>query len=137
MTASRRMVPRGKASFGLLLAAVLAVLPACRSTVRAKEHVEKGNQYFAQKQYSSAQDEYRQAIQISPDYADAYYRQGLLQIQQEYPAAARQSLTRAVELDPKNLDARLHLGDLLISSTQYSEARQQADAVAQQDEKNA
>jgi tetratricopeptide (TPR) repeat protein len=121
----------------LLLAAVLGLLPACRSTARAREHVEKGNQYLAQTQFSSAESEYQQAIQINPDFADAYYRLGLLQIQQEYPTAARQSLAHAVDLDPKNLDARLRLGDLLVSSTQYAEARQQADAVLQQDGKNA
>jgi len=126
-----------KLSILLLLAATLGLLPACRSTARAREHVEKGNQYFAQKQFSSAQDEYQQAIQINPDFADAYYRLGLLQIQQEYPTAARQSLEHAVDLDPKNLDAHLRLGDLLISSTQYAEARQQAEAVLQQDGKNA
>ena len=121
----------------LLLATALGLLPACRSSARAREYVEKGNQYFAQKQFTSAENEYRQAIQIDPDYADADYRLGILQIQQEYPTAARQSLARAVDLAPKNLDARLHLGDLLISSTQYAEARQQAEAVLQQDGKNA
>jgi tetratricopeptide (TPR) repeat protein len=119
-----------------VLAAMLAVLPACRSTARARGHVEKGNQYFAQKNFSSAENEYRQAIQIDPHFSDAFYRLGLLQIQQEYPTAARQSVARAVDLDSKNLNARLHLGDLLISSTQYAEARQQAEAVLQQDGKN-
>jgi tetratricopeptide (TPR) repeat protein len=120
-----------------LLAAMLAALPGCRSSARAKEHVEKGNQYFAQKQLSTAENEYRQAIQINPDLADAYYRLGFLQIQQEHPTAASQSFAHAVDLDPRNLDARLHLGDLLVSSTQYAEAHQQADAVLQQDGKNA
>jgi tetratricopeptide (TPR) repeat protein len=121
----------------LLLVAALAMFPACRSSARAREHVEKGNQFFAQKQFSAAENEYRQAIQINPDFADAYYRLGLLQIQQQYPTAASQSLAHVVELAPKNLDARLHLGDLLVSSTQYSEARQQAEAVLQQDGRNA
>ena len=125
------------ASLLLLLLAMLAVLPACRSTLRAREHVEKGNEYFAEKRLPSAENEYQQAIRINPDFADAYYRLGLAQIQQEYTTAAAQSLARAVELDPRNLDARLNLGDLEISSTQYNEARQQAEAVLQQDEKNA
>ena len=132
-----RVSSLGKFILLLPLAATLGLLPACRSTARAREHVEKGNQYLAQKQLSSAENEYQQAIQINPDFADAFYRLGLLQIQQEYPTAARQSLAHAVDLDPKNLDARLHLGDLLVSSTQYSEARQQAEAVLQQDGKNA
>jgi tetratricopeptide (TPR) repeat protein len=126
-----------RASVALLLALVCGSLPACRSTARAKEHVEKGNGYFAQKQFSAAENEYREAIQISPDFADAYYRLGLLQIQLEHPAAASQSLARAVNLDPRNSDARLHLGELQVSSTQYADAEQQAEAVLQQDGKNA
>jgi tetratricopeptide (TPR) repeat protein len=126
-----------RAALMFVLAPTLALLPACRGSARARERVEKGNQYFAQKQFSAAENEYRQAIQINPDFADAYYRLGLLQIRQEYPAAASKSLARAVELDPKNLDARLHLGDLEISSTQYVEARQQAEAVLKLDGKSA
>ena len=128
-----RIFSLGTSGVLLLLVAALGLLPSCRSTARAKAHVDAGNQYFAQKQFSSAENEYRQAIQISPDFAEAYYRLGLLQIQQEHPTAANQSFAHAVELDPKNLDARLHLGDLLISSTQYADARQQAEAVLQQD----
>jgi tetratricopeptide (TPR) repeat protein len=121
----------------LLLAALLANLPACRSSTRAQEHLTKGNLYFDQKQFSSAEDEYRQAVQIKPDFAEAFYRLGIVQTLQEHPTVARQSFARAVELDPKNPDARLHLGELQLSSTQYLEARQQADAVLQQDTKNA
>ena len=116
---------------------LLAVLPACRSSARAREHVDRGNHYFAQKQLSQAENEYREAIQIDRDFAGAYYRLGLLQIAEEHPTAAMQSLAHAVELDPKNIDARLRLGDLLVASTQYGEARQQADAVLQQDGRNA
>src|SRR5580698_1133256 len=100
----------------LFLTKVLAVLPACHSTARARALVERGNEYFAQKQFSTAENEYRQAITINPDFADAYYRLGLLQIQQEHPTAASQSLAHAADLDPKNLDARLHLGDLQVAS---------------------
>jgi tetratricopeptide (TPR) repeat protein len=128
---------RHNAGIVLVLAVMLAVLPACRSTARARERVEKGNQDFTQKQFTAAENEYRQAIQIKPDFADAYYRLGLLQIQEEYPTSARQSFAHAVELEPKNLNARLHLGDLLVASTEYSEARQQAEAVLQQDGKKA
>jgi tetratricopeptide (TPR) repeat protein len=120
-----------------LLAAMLASLPGCRSSARAREHIEQGKQYFSQQQFSSAESEYRRAIQIDPDSAEAYYRLGLVQIEQEHPTAASQSLSRAVELDPKNLGARVRLGDLLVSSAQYSEARQQAEAVIQQDGRNA
>ncbi len=121
----------------LLLTAALCLLPGCRRTARAREHVEKGNQFFAQNQLPSAENEYRQAIQIDADFADAYYRLGVLQVQQDHPTAARQSFAHAVDLDPKLVDARLRLGNLLVASTQYTEARQHAEAVLQQEGKNA
>jgi len=134
MTPSRPIISK----LGLLFLTVfLAALPACRSSARAREHVEKGNQAFTQKQFSDADKEYREAIRIDPDFAGAYYRLGLLQIEQQHPTAATQSLSKAVDLDPKNLDARLQLGELLVSSTQYSEAQKQAQTVLQQDGENA
>lgn len=129
--------PVGNSLVILFLAAAVGLLPACRGTARAKAHVEKGNQYFAQSQLSPAEDEYRQALQSDADFADAHYHLGILQTQQDHPTAAIQSLSRAVELDPQNLDARLRLGDLLISSTQYNDARSQAEAVLQRDARNA
>src|SRR5216684_2454598 len=96
----RRIANLGTASLVLLLAPTLALLPACRSSARAKEHVERGNDYFTQKQFSSAESEYRQASQIDPDFAHAYYRLGLLQVQLKHPTAAMQSFARAVDLDP-------------------------------------
>jgi tetratricopeptide (TPR) repeat protein len=121
----------------IFLAATLVLVPACRNGARAREHVDKGNRLFAARQFASAESEYQQAIQINPDSGDAYFRLGLLQVDQEHPTAATQSLKRAVDLDPRNIEARLRLGDLLISSTQYAEAREQVEAVLRQDSKSA
>jgi tetratricopeptide (TPR) repeat protein len=120
----------------MLLVALLATLPACRGSARAKERVEKGNQYLEQKQPADAIREYQQAIEIDPDLADAHYRLGLVELQEEHPTAATRSLARAVELDPKNLDARLHLGNLLVAATQYADAHSQAEAVLSADSRN-
>ncbi len=115
----------------------LAVLSACHSSARAKEHVQQGNEFFQQKRFAEAGDEYKQAIQIDPDLGEAYYRLGILQEQQEHPSAALKSFARAVELDSRNVDAKLRLGLLLVSSTQYDDAHKQAEAVLSIDNKNA
>ena len=137
MNSSRWIVWLGKTSVVAALTVGLGLVVACRSSARAKAHVEQGEQYSAQRQFALAEHEYREAIEISPDFADAYYRLGLLQTQQEHPTAARQSFSRAVELDPNNLDARLQLGKLLVASAQYGEAQQQAEAVLNSDGRNA
>jgi tetratricopeptide (TPR) repeat protein len=121
---------------GFLLLATLTLLPACYHSVRAKEHVEKGNDYAAKNQWSESESEYEQAIAIDPKLDDAYFRLGLLQLRQDRPTAAAKSFSRAVDLNPKNLEARLRLGNLQVLSAQYDEARRQAEAVLSRDGKN-
>src|SRR5580658_1113743 len=119
-----------------LIVAMLAMLPACYHSRQAKEDVEKGNVWAAKNQWAEAESEYRQAIAIDPKLGDAYFRLGLLELQQDSPSAAAKSFSRAVELDPRNLEARLRLGNLLVSATQYEEARRQAEAVLSLDAGN-
>jgi tetratricopeptide (TPR) repeat protein len=119
-----------------LLAAISALMPACYHSARAKEHVEKGNEYTVKNQASEAEREYQQAIAIDPKLDDAYFRLGLLQLQQDRPTAAAKLFSRAVDLNPKNLEARLRLGNLLVLSAQYDEARQQAEGVLSRDGRN-
>src|ERR1700720_3167456 len=129
MIRSARTVPGLTDAKGLLfLLTALLILSSCRASSRAKEHLELGNRYVERNQIAEAEGEYQQAIRIDADFADAYYRLGLLELQQEHPTAATKSLFRAVELDPKNSSARVHLGSLLVSATRYAEAREQADA---------
>ncbi len=137
-TRTTRWLARNKRWTALALVALAMVgLAACRNSARAREHVERGNEFVQQKQFSAARSEYREAIKVAPDLSDAHYRLGLLEVQQEHPTAAIQALSRAVELDPKNVDARLRLGGLFLSATQYEDARQQALAVLSSDARNA
>lgn len=127
--------PAGIAGILPLVLTALALLPACHSA-RAKEHIEKGNGYAAKNQWTEAESEYRQAITIDAKLGDAYFRLGLVELQQERPTAAAKSFSQAVELDPKNLEARLHLGNLLVASAQYQDGRRQAEAVLDRDGRN-
>ena len=121
----------------LLVVSLLTVLSACKNSARAREHVEAGSRLVEQKQFTQAENEYKQAIQIDSTLADAHYRLGILEQQEEHPTAATQEFSRAVQLDGKNLDARLHLGTLQVSATQYADAHDQAEAVLAVDSKNA
>lgn len=129
LAAIKKMFGWQEIACGVLLLTGLLGLSGCRGSARAREHVDKGNQYFAQKQFAQARSEYQQATAADADYPEAHYRLGLLELQQEHPTAAIQSLTRAVDLDPKNQDAHLRLGQLLVAATQYDEATKQANAM--------
>jgi len=112
----------------LLAAAMLALLPSCRHSRQAKEHVAQGDAFAANHRLTEAENEYKQAIAIDPKLAEAHFRLGLLDLQQDKPTAAAKALARAVELDPKNIEAHLRLGSLYVSAAQFEEARRQAEA---------
>jgi|GEM_PF-1964120 len=51
-----------------------------------------------------------QAVQLVPDFKEAWFNLGLLQLRQNLVREAQVSLTRSTELEPKNLDAWKSLG---------------------------
>jgi len=119
--------------------AALALLAACNRdpAVRKQKYMNSGNKYFSQKRYDEAVIEYRNALQVDPQFAEAYYRLGLsfLQLGQWVPAG--QSFSRAVAIDPENADAHLRLGNILLGVGQYADARAQGDEVLQRNPQNA
>jgi tetratricopeptide (TPR) repeat protein len=93
---------------------------------RGKAHYEKGD-------YVKASLEFRNAIQIDPKYADAYYMLGMSQFLRGDLGGAFGSLKRAVDLDPRHLPAQAQLGKLLLSAGQRDEAMGKAEEVLKTD----
>ena len=117
------------------------VLSGCGRDAQAKKiaHVQKGEQYFAEEKYAEAIIEFKNAIQLDPNDAQAYYKialaylkkGGLLNLKQAY-----QAFSKTAELDPNLLDAQLKLGELYLLSKHFSEARTKAELVLQRDADN-
>jgi len=58
---------------------------------QAKEHVDLGIAYFEERKAEEALQEFRQAIQVDPDYADAHFHMGgLLHALKAYPSAIKE-----------------------------------------------
>ncbi len=116
-----------------------AMLTACNRdpAVRRQKYLESGNKYFSQKRYDEANIQYRNALQVDPQFAEAYYRLGLsfLQLGQWVPAG--QSFSRVIAIDPDNLDAHIRLGNILLGVGQYADARSQAEEVTRRNPQNA
>src|SRR5205085_6270428 len=103
----------GRRLLFLLLSVLLALaLVACSNPAKAKaEHLQRGQQYLKDKKYAEAALEFRNALQLDDQSAEAHW--GLAQAfeGQDNILPMIQELQRTVQLDPKNSDAAMRLGN--------------------------
>lgn len=72
----------------------------------AEEHNNRGAELLIEGNYSEAAEEFRKAVEIDDDYADAYYNLGKVYSYLEDYSSAEEYYTTAIEIDPD--DARYH-----------------------------
>ena len=96
----------------------MLALSGCALTKEAKEakFLSLGKQQYAKKDYARAVIEFRNAIRIAPNDAEAYYQLGLAYTGTGDVRAAYAALKKATDLNPKHADAQLKLASLMLSS---------------------
>jgi len=72
--------------------------------------------------YRSAVKEYKKAIALYPEYAEAYNNLGLIHSRLDGPQSARSAYLKAIEIVPNYVDAHFNLGRLYDSLDQYDKA---------------
>ena len=108
------MSVRGVSAVALALLAAVCGLTACSTSVskldsltqaepdsvrqRAMRRLSLASAYYEQNQNDVAQQEVRAALQIDPNYADAYSLLGLIHQRAKAPALAQQSFEQALQL---------------------------------------
>lgn len=113
-----------------MVLAVLGVVAGCGSPDEKKTaFFEKGKKLLESGDSVSARLEFKNAIQIDPDFAQAYHYLGKIELHQKNGKAAFGALSRAVALDPENIDARLDLGRLFLAGNALDRAEEQVEAV--------
>lgn len=95
----------------------------------AKKRLDEGNAFVAQNFYGAAMDEYSKAIELYPQYAEAYYGRGLCYAKRYECDEALLDLNAAIRLDPNCVEAYLQraivlriLGDNAASLTDFNTA---------------
>lgn len=78
-------------------------------------YVDHGNRFAETGKYADAALQYQKAIQKAPDFGDAHYRLGLLDLKRNQPVPAYRELLRAAELLPGNEEVLSRLGQLALS----------------------
>ena len=94
----------------VLLIALAFIAIGCSSDGEKKaSHLEKGETYFEIGEYKSAELEFRNAIQIDPEFVDAYERLGETYLKLGDPRGAFREYSMVAKLDPEHTDASLKL----------------------------
>ena len=79
------------------------------------EHFQQGKTYFDQKRFAAAIVEWKNAIQLDPQFAQAHYYLGQAYIEGDQFARALEPLERSVGLNPGLVEAQLALAELYLT----------------------
>jgi tetratricopeptide (TPR) repeat protein len=126
-------------SFSALVVGLLLLCSCDRfrdPNVVKQKYVQSGQLYFDKGEYGRASIQFRKALQIDHQYAEAYYRLGLTDIKLQLWPDAFRALDQATALDPNNLPADLKLAELELSARQWEDARQHVGATLKVDPNN-
>jgi tetratricopeptide (TPR) repeat protein len=89
------------------------VAPGCFKSAREAHHLEKGEQFFQQKDYARAILELKSAAQAKPRDPKPYYQLGLVYLETGDLQGAVSSLLKATEIDPKYAPAQLKVAEIM------------------------
>lgn len=88
----------------------------------AEAHAALAYEDFFNWNWASAEDEFKQSIQLNPNYASAHSHYGLYLVARERIDEAVAESSRAQELDPLSLSISASRGFLLMNARRYDEA---------------
>jgi tetratricopeptide (TPR) repeat protein len=122
----------------LVLFALTVLTVSCTDSEVAKQtYLENGNKLLAEKNYSAAVVEYRNAIRHDERFGSARHKLG-----QAYAALgdldrAKRELVRAADLLPQDVDVQLTAAAVLLKTGEFDDARSRAESALKIDPKNA
>ena len=107
----------------LLGLALLFAFYGCGGDPQAKKaaHMQRGKSYLAAGEYAPALIEFRNAVQLAPNDAQAHYQLGLAYLKTGKTAdvlTAFRSIKKSVQLDAGLFEAQLKLGQLHLLGSQ-------------------
>lgn len=106
-----------------VLAVSLAILlTACGGAEERKaKYMEKGKEYFAEKNYEKAKIEFKNVMQIDPKFAEAFYYMGQVEEQSRDLQKAVGNYQQSLQLNPEYLDAKVKLARIytIVGTEEY------------------
>ena len=91
-------------------------------SARARSHTELGAAYFQQNKLEIALDEFKYAVEIDPNYAQAYNGLGLVYAALGEDSKADGSFKKAIQVEPRNSESHNNYGSFLCARKRYDES---------------
>jgi len=83
---------------------------------------ELANKHFEKKEYQSAIDNYNKVIQLSPDFAPAYFQRGFSYANLNNSGGAMKDFSKYIQLEPQEPSGYAYRGLLLFNQANYTDA---------------
>jgi len=113
----------------IIFFSLILLLQACSDPKLSKEQfLVSGNAYYQQHDYEKARLEYRNALQLDKNLADAYYHLGLIAEADGNLPEMFANLSQASALDATNLDAKLKVAKFILFAGMLDKAEPEINA---------
>ncbi len=127
-----------KKLLSLLMGLVLFGLAACDSPEeKAQGYYQNGLQLFKEENYEKAGLEFRNALQLNGNIADAWYHLALVEEKEGKIRKYAGDLYKTIELDINHVPAQIRLAKILLFSGRMDEAEEKANLVMRLEPANA
>ena len=122
---------RASSPFKWLIVGLMALLLAACDTPeeKAKSHYEAGMAYVSEDNFVKAGIEFRNALQLKENYADAWYGLALVEEKEGNWQKYAGDILKAIELDPKHAAAQTRFGKIMLLSGRLEDALKASDLV--------
>jgi len=113
---------------GIILCATL-ILSCGNPQDKKMKFFNKGNYLYHQGNYIKAALEFKNAVQIDPQFSEAFYMLGMVELQKKDLKRAYGNFAKVVELNPRHINAHLQMGKILLMNGMPLEAKEKAKDV--------
>ena len=114
---------------GLSLFIAVVMIGCGGPEARKKYYFEKAQALQEAGDFIKARLEYKNALQIDPDFQPAYFALGVIELDEKNYKKAYKYLSKAAELDPNHLPSQIYLARLFYIGRAYDRAAERVDAV--------
>ena len=107
---------------GILILMWLGAAGCASDEDKKAEYLKSGRAYLDKGDYRAAEIEFKNAVQIDPEDAEAYIGLGTTYLKLGNAAMAYRAYSSAANLEPENLDIQARLGTFLLLADQLDAA---------------
>jgi len=130
--------PIGKSlALACLLATVVGLSACMDDAEKISGFMERGNAYKDAEQYEEAIIEYRNVLQLDPNFSDAHGKLAEVYMRTRRYREGYWELSETVRLDEKNIEARLAYATVSLAANRHEEVYEQSNAIIEIDPENA